>query len=53
MPGVGQTLKEFRLGTLKDSHGKTVTSRKQAVAIGLSQERTAADAANALAKRKG
>lgn len=52
--GVGQTLKEFRQGTLKDSHGNKVTSRKHAVAIGLAHEkRTAGDAADALMNRKG
>jgi hypothetical protein len=32
--GVEQTMKEFARGTLKDSHGKKVTDKKQALAIG-------------------
>lgn len=53
MSGVGQSLREFRKGTLRSGSGKLVTSRKQAVAIGLAQERreqgiTAEDAARAL-----
>ena len=32
-------MKEFRRGTLKSSSGKKVTKRKQAVAIGLSEDR--------------
>jgi hypothetical protein len=37
---VGEVLKEFKEGTLKSGgSGKKVTSRKQAVAIGLSEAR--------------
>jgi hypothetical protein len=39
MAGVKKTVKEFKKGTLKSGSGKKVTSRKQAVAIGLSQQR--------------
>ena len=38
---VGKALHERKAGTLKSSTGKPVTSRKQAVAIGLSQARKA------------
>lgn len=36
---VGKTMKEFKEGKLKSGSGKKVTSRKQAVAIGLSEAR--------------
>jgi uncharacterized protein len=36
--GVEATLKEFEKGTLKSSSGKKVTSKKQALAIGYSEE---------------
>ena len=39
MAGVNKTLKEFKKGKLKSGSGKKVTKRKQAVAIGLSQQR--------------
>jgi len=38
---IGQTLHEFKRGKLKSGSGKKVTSRKQAIAIGLSQARRA------------
>jgi len=38
-PGVEGTMKEFAKGTLKSSSGKKVTSQKQALAIGYSEER--------------
>jgi phage-related protein (TIGR01555 family) len=38
-PGMEGTMREFAKGTLKTSAGKKVTSRKQAIAIGYSQER--------------
>lgn len=38
-PGVIGTMKEFYKGTLKSSSGKKVTSKKQAAAIGYSEER--------------
>jgi len=38
---VGKTMKEYEKGTLKSSSGQKVTSRKQAVAIGLSEARKA------------
>lgn len=41
MPGVEGTMREFKKGTLKSGSGKKVTSRKQAIAIGLSEEREA------------
>jgi hypothetical protein len=37
---VERSMKEFKKGELKDSHGHKVTSRKQAVAIGLSEARS-------------
>jgi len=37
--GIEPTMKEFKEGTLKDSHGNKVTERKQAIAIGLSEEK--------------
>jgi hypothetical protein len=36
---VGKTMGEYKKGKLKSGSGKKVTSRKQAVAIGLSQAR--------------
>ncbi len=38
---VGEALHEAKKGQLKSSSGKKVTSRKQAIAIGLSQARKA------------
>ena len=38
---VGRTLHEFKRGKLKSGSGKKVTSRKQAIAIGLAQARRA------------
>lgn len=41
MPGIAETMHEYKKGSLHSGskHGPTVTSRKQAIAIGLSQER--------------
>lgn len=39
MPGVRGTMEEFKAGTLKSSSGDKVTNPKQAIAIGLSEER--------------
>ena len=36
---VGETLHEMKEGTLKSGSGKKVTSKKQAIAIGLSEAR--------------
>jgi len=36
---VHKAMDEFKSGTLKDSHGNKVTSRQQAVAIGLDEAR--------------
>jgi len=36
---IEQTMREFKKGTLRSSNGRKVTSRKQAIAIGLSQAR--------------
>lgn len=36
---VGKTLREFKAGKLRSSSGDKVTKRKQAIAIGLSEER--------------
>jgi hypothetical protein len=43
MPGMAKTMHEFKEGDLHSGSktGKTVTSRKQAIAIGLSQDRKA------------
>lgn len=38
---VGKTMSELKHGTLKSGSGKKVTSRKQAIAIGLSEARAA------------
>ncbi len=38
---VEETMHEYKQGKLKSSSGHTVTSRKQAVAIGLSEAREA------------
>lgn len=36
---IGEVMHEFKEGKLKSSSGKKVTSRKQAVAIGISEAR--------------
>jgi hypothetical protein len=36
---VERSMKEFKKGELKDSHGNKVTNRQQAVAIGLDEAR--------------
>jgi hypothetical protein len=42
MPGMKKTLDEWKAGTLKSGgSGKKVTSQKQAIAIGLSEQRRA------------
>ena len=43
MPGMGETMGEYKRGTLHSGSksGPTVRSRKQAIAIGLSKERKA------------
>jgi len=38
---VADAMNEFKHGTLKDSHGNKVTSRQQAIAIGLDEARRA------------
>lgn len=38
---IGMVMHEFKEGTLKSSSGETVTDRKQAVAIGISEAREA------------
>jgi hypothetical protein len=38
-PGMEGTMHEFKAGTLHSSSGQKVTNRKQAIAIGLSQQR--------------
>lgn len=38
---VGKAMHELKSGTLKSGSGKKVTSRKQAIAIGLSEARKA------------
>lgn len=38
---VRRAVHEFKEGTLRDAHGKKVTTRKQAVAIGLDEARRA------------
>lgn len=41
MPGIDKTMSEYKHGKLKSSSGQKVTNRKQAIAIGLSEERAA------------
>jgi hypothetical protein len=38
---IGKVMGEFKAGTLRSSSGKKVTSRKQAIAISLSEAREA------------
>ena len=38
---VSKVMREYGAGTLKSSSGKKVTSRKQAIAIALSESKTA------------
>jgi len=40
-PGIKGTMEEFKSGSLKSSSGQKVTNRKQAIAIGLSEDRRA------------
>ena len=39
MPGMRKTMSEYKKGALKSSSGRKVKSRKQAIAIGMSQSR--------------
>lgn len=39
MPGMKKTMHEFKHGTLRSGSGRKVTSRKQAIAIGMSEQR--------------
>ena len=39
MPGMKKTMKEYKAGTLKSGSGKKVTSREQAIAIGMSKKK--------------
>ena len=39
MPGIKKTMDEWKSGTLKSGSGKKVTNQKQAIAIGLSEQR--------------
>lgn len=41
MPGMKNTMGEFKAGTLKSGSGAPVRNRKQAIAIGLNQQRKA------------
>lgn len=52
MPGMKGTMHEWKAGTLHSGskHGPKVTSRKQAIAIGLSQQRKADSALQGLKK---
>lgn len=56
MPGIKGTMEEFKAGTLHSGskEGPKVTNRKQAVAIGLSEERKAGKkvAKNPMKERK-
>lgn len=38
MTGIKKTMDEFKAGKLKSSSGQKVTNRKQAIAIGLSEQ---------------
>lgn len=40
---VGKVMREYKKGSLKSGSGRKVTSRKQAVAIGLSEARREGD----------
>lgn len=53
MPGMKKTMGEYKRGTLKSGSGKKVTSRKQAIAIAMSEAGKAKRPAKAApAKRK-
>ena len=53
MPGMKKTMGEYKRGTLKSGSGKKVTSRKQAIAIAMSEAGKARKTAKAApAKRK-
>lgn len=49
---VGKAMREYKKGELKSSSGKKVTSRKQAVAIGLSEARRAGGKVPKRSKKK-
>jgi hypothetical protein len=49
---VEKVMSEYKAGTLKSSSGDKVTSRKQAIAIGLSEQRRARKGRNLLEKYK-
>lgn len=39
MPGMKRTMSEYKTGKLRSGSGRKVRSRKQAIAIGMSQEK--------------
>lgn len=50
MPGIAGTMHEYKTGTLRSSSGQKVTNRKQATAIGLSEDRRMGKAVNRMVK---
>ena len=54
MPGIKKTMEEFKAGTLHSGSkkGPTVTSRRQAIAIGLSEARKAGQSVPAPRKKR-
>lgn len=52
MPGIDKTMHEYKAGALRSSSGQKVTSRKQAIAIGLSEERRGKGKKKLALKRK-
>lgn len=50
---VGKTMKEFKAGKLRSSSGDKVTKRDQAIAIGLSEQRSKEAQARTERKLKG
>lgn len=53
MPGMKKTMEEFHEGKLKSSSGQKVTNPKQAMAIGLSEDRKAGKKVPPPPRRKG
>lgn len=53
MPGIQATMREFKGGSLKSSSGQRVTNPKQAIAIGLSEDRKAGKKVPPAPRKKG
>lgn len=52
MPGIAGTMAEYKTGSLRSGSGQKVTNRKQAIAIGLNQDRKLGQNVNRMTKGK-